>query len=842
MHSGGAAVAGQHAVPPDVAHLAAAEALQRLELLSEVSNVLDTTLDDSRQAARRVTGVCVPAFADLCAIELVSPRGEWQTVAHSIAEGSGLRAPDKWRPFGPALASSTVPLLAFDENEGNSTVASARRALNARSLLVVPITEGGLTLGLFVGATGPGRRAFRPSAVRIGVEIASRLAAAVQRITLHLEMQAATQDQARAVRRLRRLATAAADLAGAASTSEVLDVACREACFIQQADGAMARWWMPDGTVVEGRAGTVDEELAEKAFRAAAGGRFAREKDWAAYPLLPNQVRRRAALAIFVHRELSYDEELVLASLASLVPVAFERAVGTGAALAQEARVRAVVSSSPVALVGLGTNGLVTLANPAARSLFGWGLDEAGAVLPPTLQPTFDELAVAVRSSGVVANRVVSAGPFELSLSAAPMPAISDGGDELSVLVAATDLSDVKRAERALVQAQRLEAMGLVAGRAAHDFNNVLTLIIGYTEVLGRNPSEDVQRLALANINRAARRAATLTQQLLGLAGRPHDIAMAVDLASELRELRTVLERLAGDRVTASIVCPEQPVVVAMGPSEVEQVVLNLAINSCQAMEEGGALAIQLALAPTKGAPASGLPTTRTEPGREADPRWAVLTVADSGTGMPEEVRAHCMEPFFTTKGRRQGTGLGLPTVHALVTEAGGLVDIDSAPGEGTTVTVWLPLSDSQPLSSEAEPVEAWPAGKVLSGRALLVEDDDEQRDLAARTLRDAGLQVKSVGSAEAALQAAPSDSAFDILVTDVMLPGRSGVDLARDLHAGVAGLPLLFVTGYSQAAGPLPPPSTYTQVLRKPYRPDELVFTVAVLLDAGRSATGEPS
>jgi signal transduction histidine kinase len=817
-----------------VARLSATEALQRLELLAEVSRALDTATDDYQEAARRVAKACVPAFADLCAIELVGPDGHLRTVAYEHDGNSGLNVPAEWAPIR-LRATGNRPVLSYYGNEANGAIARARRALRAESLLLAPIAQGGITVGCFVAATGPERRAFRPSALRVGVEVASRLAAALERSMLQREMEAAYKEQARSVRRLRRLATAAAKLAGAATPQDVLDVACLEAQAIQEAEGAMARWWMPDGTVVEAHSGQFDEAVAEQAFDDTEGRRVARRAGWVAYPLLPNQVRRRAALVVFVGRELSSDEELVFASLASLVPVAFERAVGTGAALAQQARVRAVVSTSPVALVGLGPSGEVTLANPAAQRLFGWEAGGAEISLPPIVRPAFLELAELVRSTGEVTNLVVSAEPFELSLSAAPMPAISSGGDdELSVLVGATDLSEIKRAERALVQGQRLEAMGLVAGRVAHDFNNLLTVIIGHTEMLSRKPSKDTQKLAAANINRAARRAAALTQQLLSLGGRQREGATAVDFAAELRDMRRVLERLAGERVTANIDSPHKPVIVAMSPSGAEQVILNLALNACQAMaKQGTSLAIRLTAIPGTlvGAGTSTGQPARHDLGRSG---WAVLTVVDDGPGMTEEVRAHCLEPFFTTKDREHGTGLGLPTVYALVTEGGGHLEIESGPGQGTTVAVWLPLSEGMPLAREVEPAHAWPAGKLLSGRALLVEDEEELRDLASRCLQEAGLQVTALADGDAAATVAGPEGLFDILVTDIVLPGRSGLDVARTLGAGQADLPVLFVTGYSPGAGPLPAPSPFVQVLHKPYHPEELVFAVAALLGGG--------
>jgi len=813
----------------DIARRSATEALQRLELLADVSRALDTTTKDYEQAVRRVAEVCVPTFADLCAIEMVGPGGQLKTVAYRTEAGSGLNGPKAWAPIGSPHAQSSA-VLAFEGNEPAGAISELRQRLKAESLLLAPIAEGGITVGYFVAATGPHRRAFRPSALRVGAEVASRLAAALDRSTLHREMEEASKEQARAVRRLRRLANAAAKLAGAATPHEVLKVACMEARAIQEADGAIARWWMLDGSIVEARSGQVDDELAEQAFTETNGRRVARNPGWVAYPLLPNQVRRRAALVVFARRELSSEEELVLASLASLIPVAFERAVGTGAALAQEARVRAVVSTSPVALIGLGAGAEVTLANPAAQRLFGWDGGAGAVVPPPAVRAAFQELAEHVRITGGVANRVVSAEPFELSLSAALMPRVSDGADELTVLVAATDLSEVKRAERVLVQAQRLEAMGLVAGRVAHDFNNLLTVIIGYTEVLGRNPEAEAQRVAVANINRAARRAASLTQQLLGLARAPHEGATAVDLAGELRDLLPVFDRLAGQAVSTTVKLPDEPVVVSLTPAGAEQLALNLTLNSSQAMESvGGSLLIKLALV-TDGTDGAGAPHV---PPKPAPSGWAVLTVADNGPGMTEEVRARCLEPFFTTKDSNRGTGLGLPTVHALVGEAGGHLEIESVLGQGTTVVVWLPLREGPPVVSEDTPGEAWPAGKVISGRALLVEDQHELRELGARALQEAGLEVTRAGDGEAALKAARSGGPFDVLVTDVMLPGRSGLEVASALHAGTAQLPVLFVTGYSEAAGALPAEGPHTHVLHKPYRPEELVFSVAVLLEA---------
>lgn len=254
--------------------------------------------------------------------------------------------------------------------------------------------------------------------------------------------------------------------------------------------------------------------------------------------------------------------------------------------------------------------------------------------------------------------------------------------------------------------AHRLEPMGLVAGRVAHDLNNVLTSIVGYTEVLRRNPGGEAHDRAVANVGRAARRGASITQQLLALAGRVEDVTVPVDLASELDELRPVLEFLAGERVRTVVSRPDHPVMVDMAPGHAEQVLLNLVINACQAMQDGGALEVRLMTLPSTGGD------------DDYSAGWADLLVVDTGTGMTEEVKARCMQPFFTTKMPGQGTGLGLPTVVALAGEAGGHVDIQSAPGAGTTVTVRLPLTGTgarEPLRpGPAQPV--WMAAKSGAG------------------------------------------------------------------------------------------------------------------------------
>ena len=480
----------------EVAVLGEKEALQRLDLLASASRILDGTLEDYETAALQVADACVPEFADLCAVEVIGANGDIRTAAYRTTYSSGLLTPEVWTPIGRNCVPDRRPLLAYDNIEEPAPAQAVRERLGAESLVVAPITGGGITLGWFVAATGPYRRGFRPSALRIGVELSSRLGAAIQRVLLHREMQSAARDQSRAVRRLRRLATAATNLAGAATTEAVLRVACVEACVIQEADGAIAKWWMADGTEVSAHTGEVDEDLAEIAFAAVTNRRAARGRGWMAQPLPSSDPWQHAALVVFVANELSTDEELVLSSLASLVPVAFERAVGTQTVVVHEARLRAVVETSPIALIGVRTDGAVTLANRAALDLFHWVGEPTDWALTDSLGPPVMALVQSVAEAGTVLNQTVSLEGYELSLSGAPMPAVAAADEPPTVLVAGVDLTEMRRAERALVQAQRLEAMGVVAGRVAHDFNNLLTLIVGYTELLSRGLSEPGQTIS----------------------------------------------------------------------------------------------------------------------------------------------------------------------------------------------------------------------------------------------------------------------------------------------------------------------------------------------------------
>ncbi|HWE54528.1 MAG TPA: ATP-binding protein [Acidimicrobiales bacterium] len=814
----------------EVALLGEREALARLELLATVSGLLESALDDYDEAIDSVAEACVADFADMCVIESIGVDGRVSVVSYRAARQHDLELPTIWSPVGRQVAPDRRPVLSFRRpgNDSHQSLAARQtmERLDAQSLMVVPVTAGGVIVGWLVAAAGGHRRGFRPSALRVATEIAGRIGLTVHSVLLRREMQGASREQARTVRRLRRLAAAATNLAGAATPQAVLETACQEACAIHEARGAAARWAKADGTAVAAEAGVVDLSVLERAFEAVTSGRVDRGPGWIAYPLPNTDPWQHAGLVVFVAGDLTGDEEPVLSSLASLIPVAFERALGTETAVKHEVRLRAVLDTSPVALIELGTDGAITSVNKRGQDLLGWTADPTTWLPPEALRRVMGDVAHRVLESGDMVTRTATYEGLEVSLSGARLPPVYAGETD-TVLVAGVDLTEIRRAERALIQAQRLDAMGQVAGRVAHDFNNLLTLIIGYASILRRGISDERQLDMIANIEAASKRAATLTQQMLDMTRQRVDTGVVIDLGSAVSGLDAVLARVAGPKVELQIRASRNVIKVRLDPSEMEQIVVNLVINACDAMNSEGRIdvSVQVAAPPPDEVRRHSLPSGP----------LALLTVRDDGPGMPADVLARCMEPFFTTKERGHGTGLGLPTVYGLVQERGGQMIIDSEVGVGTTIRIWLPLERDAIVTAASDDTETWPAGRRVSGRVALIEDEADLKEMAVDALRSIGLEVVSFSSAEEAKVDLLPDAlaGFDAVVTDVILPHQSGIELVAELRRQDRWLPVVFMTGYTGARDN--PPDQGDPVVLKPYTPDQLRVRVAEVVSLGR-------
>jgi two-component system cell cycle sensor histidine kinase/response regulator CckA len=391
------------------------------------------------------------------------------------------------------------------------------------------------------------------------------------------------------------------------------------------------------------------------------------------------------------------------------------------------------------------------------------------------------------------------------------------------------DVTERRLLEAQLREAQKLEAIGRLAGGVAHDFNNLLTVILGFVEtMLDGMPEGDRQRGGAEQIRLAARRAAGLTQQLLAFGRRQMFRLEVFDLNEVLGEMREILRRLIGEQIEITISPGARVATIKADRGQIEQVVLNLALNARDAMPAGGRLAIATAnVDPPGGWPA----------GAAAAP-CLVLTVTDTGIGMSPELQAHIFEPFYTTKDVGQGTGLGLATVHGIVSQTGGRIEVRSAPGQGTRFLVHLPCA-----VDEAAPAAGPPAAPLGGGdeTVLVVEDDDAVRSLVAEVLRRRGYQVLEAVEGEQAVDLVGRHAGpLHLLLTDVVMPGMGGQDLARRLLGLRPGLRVLLISGYSGERGdPVGPLTGAMAFLQKPFSPGALVGKVREVLDLPAGAQG---
>jgi PAS domain S-box-containing protein len=510
-----------------------------------------------------------------------------------------------------------------------------------------------------------------------------------------------------------------------------------------------------------------------------------------------------------------------------------------------EALLRALTAAIPDPVFLKGLDGRWTFANPATLEVIGKSKHEvlgrtdeeiyADRAIGAALMET-DRRIMATGRGEVVEERIPGPGGLRTFLST-KAPYRDPDGRIVGVIGSARDITERKRAEAELLaaeerfqQAQKLESVGRLAGGVAHDFNNLLTVILGASDVLaedlrdGRPPAPD----DVAQIRAAGERARELTGQLLAVARRQVVAPVALDLGAALRERERLLRRVLGEDVQLTVELDPALWRVRCDPGQLEQVILNLAVNARDAMPRGGRLALRTANRPVDGALAAR------EPGlRVGD--WACLAVEDTGTGLSPEAQAHLFEPFFTTKAKGSGTGLGLATVHGVVAQAGGFLRVQSVPGQGTTFEVYLPRLEGEAPAPAARPPTA-PGRRAAGGSELVlaIEDEPLVREITARALRAGGYQVAvASGGAEALEVAARLPGPLRLLVTDVVMPGMDGRTLADELRRRHPALKVLFVSGYTQDVishrGVL---DEGVEFLPKPFTPAALLERVRAVLD----------
>ena len=467
--------------------------------------------------------------------------------------------------------------------------------------------------------------------------------------------------------------------------------------------------------------------------------------------------------------------------------------------------------------------------SPSYQKLLGYSIEELGSTssfeqIHPDDRQKVADAAKEARHSGFghrVEYRFRHKDGHWLILESTASVAKSSNGEVEKLVIVNRDITERRQLEAQLSLSHRLEAIGRLSGGVAHDFNNLLGVIIGYSEALQQRMSlDDPHREAIDEIRNAGQRAASLTQQLLAFSRKQVLEPKVLDLNTIVVEVEKILGRLIGEDISLKLVLSSHLAKVKADRSQIEQVLLNLAVNARDAMPQGGKLVIETADVTLDETSARHRPYL--VPGQ-----YVLLRVTDTGCGMDAALQSRIFEPFFTTKGKGKGTGLGLATVYGVIKQSGGYILVESEVGKGSTFEIYLPRVE--------EDLEVPSEGQRLARLGqdhrtiLLVEDERSLRKLTMSTLREIGYSVYEAQDALEALDIAKrTETAIDLLLTDVIMPGMSGRSLADTLSVQRPEMRVLYMSGYTD--GEIAPHGVLeagTSILRKPFTRDQLMRQV---------------
>jgi PAS domain S-box-containing protein len=479
---------------------------------------------------------------------------------------------------------------------------------------------------------------------------------------------------------------------------------------------------------------------------------------------------------------------------------------------------------------------LSTQHGPASVAVTGYSPEEFSAspslwlemVVPDDRERVLAQVDDLIKSGRArpIEHRIVRKDGIVRFVRSTPVPHYGSDGSLLGYDGLLQDITERRALEEQLVQAQKLQSIGRLAGGVAHDFNNLLTAILGNAELALIDLSDEhPARESVNEIVKAAERAASLTRQLLSFARKQMIEPVPLDLSGVVAGSIQMLRRLLGEDVEITAELGEHLGIVLADPGQVQQLLVNLTVNARDALPEGGHVVIETANLVV----ADQYRTVHSEvqPGR-----YVTLTVTDTGTGMSAEVQSHLFEPFFTTKPQGEGTGLGLATCHGIVEQSGGYIWVHSEPGVGTEITILLPVAEGveSPIGEASVPLPP-PTG---TESVLVVEDDASVRRLAVLGLSSNGYAVLEAANAGEALEIGAGTASIDLLVSDVVMPGMRGPELAERMRVMRPSIRLLLVSGHAETSEAFRDgDSRVIQLLPKPFTPERLARKVREILDA---------
>jgi len=502
--------------------------------------------------------------------------------------------------------------------------------------------------------------------------------------------------------------------------------------------------------------------------------------------------------------------------------------------LREQTLMQSIFNHLPDAVLIVDRAGTISLCNPAVARIFGYAPEE---LIGQTTTLLYQDAAETRRVRAIKEDLDGREEPAQVSVtfrrkSGETFPAETaisvlrdERNDPAGYLLLSRDVSRLVAQEEALRKSQRLEAIGQLTGGIAHDFNNLLTIITGNHELLEMELEDSGQRDLLSRANNAALMGARLTNRLLTFARRRKLEPAELDLNEQVLAMAELLRRTLGESVVLGTLLAPGLWRVRADPGEIENAVLNLAINARDAMPAGGKLIIEtsnVVLDATDVAAEVGL----------AAGEYVRLAVSDTGAGMSHEVLARAFEPFFTTKEPGKGTGLGLSVIYGFVRQSGGHVTASSALGKGTTVTLYLPRVDAGAVETiaPARPASSAPMAREI---ILLVEDNAEVRAVTARRLRHLGYRVIEAESGARAIEIFNAGRKIDLVFSDVVMPGMSGFELAHWLASHQPSVPVLLASGFAEdVARAGEPPASGLEILRKPYSGAEMAQALRRAID----------